>query len=225
MECYDEIAGVVEKHRTKWTFKATVIRDFDDVKSEIMTHIWKKWELYDQAKPLGGWVATITKHQFHNILRNIYLSTSSPCVQCPCNRGKDDNGDGLCSMFTFQCNDCPLFAKWAKTKQSAHNARLPVSLEYHADEIANKPDEQSDLEPAIMGMHEKMKAELTDSEWQIYKRLYILNMSPEKIAKDLDLKSLEKGRKNGYKRIRQVELIALKASKRILAANGIEGLK
>ena len=216
---YEEIATIVEKHRSKWTFKASVMKDFDDVKSEIITHIWKKWHLFDPTRALGGWVATITKHQFSNILRNVYLSTSSPCSQCPCSR--DDN---KCSLFGVQSVECALYAKWSKTKKSAHEARLPVSLEHHMDEIINKPDCQSDLEPAIDGMHAKIKEGLTVKEWEIYRRKFISNMGSEEIADELKFKTSERGRRGGYKRIRQVELRAIAISKQILAKHGIEGM-
>ena len=71
-DCLPEIEIIIENKRKDWTFKASVMCDFDDVKSVIMVHIWRKWYLYNQDKPLGGWVATIVKHQFHNILRDSY---------------------------------------------------------------------------------------------------------------------------------------------------------
>lgn len=219
-ECYDEIAIIVEKHRCKWTFKASVMRDFDDVKSEIITHIWKKWEQYDQIRSLGGWVATIVNNQFINILRNTYLSTSSPCQRCPCRRE-----EGMCSVFGMQGPDCALYKKWLKTKKSAHDIRLPVAMENHIDEASSRPDHQTDLEPAIEGMHAKMQEVLTESEWEIYQRLFIDHKTYNVIAKELELKSNEKGRKPGHKRIRQVELICIKKSQEILAQFGIEGLR
>ncbi len=219
-DCYDEVAAIVEKQRAQWTFKATMMRDFDDVKMEIIAHVWKKWHLYDQGRPLGGWVATIVKHQFSNILRDTYLSTSSPCSRCACNIG-----DKLCSIYGEQGPDCPLYKKWYNTKRHAHEARLPVSLENHTNEAFNRPDQTTDLEHAIEGLHDKMKEVLTKSEWEIYRRLYVEHKSEEEAAQELGFKTTERGRKMGYKRIRQVKTLVLKKARALIAEHGLEGFR
>lgn len=219
-DCYDEIATIVEKQRPQWTFKATMMRDFDDVKMEIIAHVWKKWHLYDQARPLGGWVATIVKHQFSNILRDTYLSTSSPCARCACNIG-----DNVCSIYGEQGIECPLYKKWYNTKRHAHEARLPVALENHTNEAYNRPDQTTDLEHAIGGLHEKMKEVLTKSEWEIYRRLYVEHKSEEEAAQELGFKTTERGRKMGYKRIRQVKTLVLKKARGLIVEHGLEGFR
>lgn len=219
-ECYDEIAAIVEKHRPHWTFKATVMKDFDDVKIEIITHIWSKWPLYDQSRPLGAWVATIVKNKFKNVLRDTYLATSSPCARCSCNIGGN-----LCSVYGEQGIDCPLYKKWYNTKRYTHEARLPLPLDDKINQVYSMPDESTDLELAIHGMHEKMKEVLTKSEWEIYYRLYVEHKSEQETATELDFKTREKGRKMGYKRIRQVKTIVLKHARILIAEHGIEGFK
>ena len=42
-DCYDEIEKIVEKKSYDWTLKANLLLDFDDVKSIIISHVWKKW--------------------------------------------------------------------------------------------------------------------------------------------------------------------------------------
>lgn len=219
-ECYPEVEAIVEKQRAQWTFKATMMRDFDDVKMEIIAHIWKKWSLYDQARPLGGWVATIVKHQFWNILRDTYLSTSAPCSRCPSNLGEN-----LCALFGEQGVDCAIYKKWYNNKRHSHQARLPLALENHANEAYSRPDQSSDLEGAIGGLHDKMKDVLTKSEWEIYRRLFIEHKSEEEVAQELGFKTTEKGRKMGYKRIRQVKTLILKKAKGLIGEHGIEGFK
>lgn len=220
-ECYDEIESIVEKKRPQWTFKASVMRDFDDVKSEIITHIWQKWHLYDQSRPLGGWAATITKNQFWNILRDTYLSTSSPCSRCPCNLGGN-----VCSLFgVTESQDCSSYKKWYNTKRHSHEARLPVSIEDKQNQVFTLPDQSTDLERAIDGMHDKMKETLTKSEWEIYRRLYVEHKSEEDAAQELGFKTTERGRKMGYKRIRQVKTLVLKKARSLITEHGLEGFK
>lgn len=229
-ECYSEIEVIVEKKRYDWTMKADLMMDFDDVKNIILAHIWKKWGLYDQKRPLGGWVATIVKHQFSNILRDIYSSTSSPCTRCPCNMG--DTGAtnaageriGGCSLYGVQGPDCALYKVWYKTKRHSHDVRLPVPMEKHLHEIHTKPHVSFDLENSITGLHKQMKKVLTKSEWEIYHRLYVENKDEEQTAKELGFKTSESGRKMGYKRIRQVKTVIFAKAKKIMLEEGVESL-
>lgn len=218
-ECADEIVAIIEKKRYEWTFKASVMEDFDDVKIEILAHIWKKWNLYDQSRPLGGWVATIVRNQFGNKLRDIYQSTSSPCLRCPCNTG----GDG-CSLWGFQGVDCELFKKWYLTKRHSHDVRLPVPMENHINEVHQKPDAVFNIDGAINGFHGRIQKVLTNSEWEIYRRLFVENKSDEETASELGFKTSEKGRKMGYKRIRQVKTIIVTKARKLLKEEGVEAI-
>ena len=216
-ECYDEIANIVERKRYDWTLKADLMMDFDDVKFIIIAHVWKKWELYDQNKSLGAWVTTVTKHQFANILRDAYLSTTPPCSRCPLNMG-----EGVCSRFgtvgseeSPQLN-CPLYARWYKTKRHSHNVRLPLPLENHVHEISNPYDSSVDIEAGVPRMHAAMKKVLRSSEWEIYRRLYVEHKSEEETAAELDLTSNDKAHKVKNKRIRQVKAIIIAKAKEIL---------
>lgn len=214
---YKEIESIVEKKRYDWQLKADPSTDFDDVKFIILEHIFKKWHLYNQELSLGAWAATIVKNQFSNILRDKYLSTSSPCSRCPCNMGGNQ-----CSLYGVQGIDCSLYKHWYNTKRYSHDVRLPVSIENHVNEVSSKPDIVFDLEAAIKSLHVRIRKNLTNSEWEIYRRLYIENKDEEETAKELGFKTSEKGRKMGYKRIRQVKTIILQKAKKILIDEGVE---
>jgi len=77
---------------------------------------------------------------------------------------------------------------------------------------------------AIETIHVKLKARLTDSEWAIYQRVFIMNQTDEEAAAALGFRSSEKGRAIGYKRIRQVKTLALKLTKDLIKEFGLEGL-
>lgn len=207
-ECVPEIEKIIESKRPEWTFKASVMIDFDDIKSEILTHIWKQWSKYDQSRPLGAWVSVVVRHQTINILRNTYLSTSSPCSQCAC-----DLGEGMCSMFGEQGEVCPLYKAWCRKKKQQHLARLPLPLDKYLDEVKNVSDSSIDLEAAVENLHKRLESELTKTEWQIYKAVYIEHKDNDQAAKELEV---------GAKRVRQVKILALRKAKEILAEHGLE---
>lgn len=216
-DCYKELSEIVEKLRSKWTFKASVMKDFDDIKSEILTHIWKQWKLYDQSRSLGGWAAKVAKNQFSNKLRDLYTSTSRPCLKCPSSRGEN-----LCALYGEQCVECPIYKKWYNNKRYSHYARLPGTLEDHENHVHSITDNLVDVEGAILNMHTKMKEVLTKSEWDIYFRIHIEHKTEDITAQELGFKTTEAGRKMGYKRIRQVRTLIYKKAKKILAEDGIE---
>ncbi len=214
-ECLPEIEKIVESRRGEWTFKASVMEDYDDIKSRIVTHIWKKWEKYDQSRPLGAWVSQIIKNQLINILRDTYMSTSPPCSQCAGNLG-----EGFCSFFGEQCAECPLYKAWSENKKEQHFARLPKSLEDHLDEVSCLQDRYVDLDVAALNLHKRMKLVLTKSEWLIYKGLFVDNKDEAVVAEELGFKTTNGS--VGAKRLRQVKVLAIKKAKEILKEYGLE---
>jgi hypothetical protein len=218
-ESYKDIAVIVEKLRTRWRYTASSMEDFEDIKSKIITHIWQKWSLYDQTKPLGGWVATVAQHQLRNILRDLYLSTSSPCARCPANLGGN-----LCSLFGEQGVECDIYKKWYNKKRHIHEAKMPYSLEECSVEVESKVDTSFNWHETVKGLHLKIQPYMTKKEWEIYRRIYLEEMSEEACAAQLGFKTTEVGRKIGYKRIRQVQTLAVKIAKKIISEIGMEGL-
>ncbi len=215
-ESYREIEIVIDKKRYQWMFNASVMENFDDFKMQTLSHINRKWHLYDQNKSLGAWVNGVSSNQFKNKLRNIYLGTASPCNACPCSQG-----DNLCSMFGEQKSpSCNLYMGWYDSnKRHKHLARLPLTMENHQNEVNSKPTDDFDTEAAARELHIKMEPRLTDSEWDIYRLLYIENKSEEDVVKILGLKQ-EKGIKNN--RIRLVKKLIVKIAKEIIASDEIE---
>ena len=215
--CWKEIESVIESKRNQWTFKASLMKDFDDIKMEIAAHIHEKWSQYDQTKPLVNWAGTIVKNQFINKLRDIYAGTASPCNRCACNMGND-----LCSIYGEQGNSCALYKDWYEGKRYKHEARMPLTMETRLNEVSERADNSFDLEPVMEEMHSRLKELLTPSEWEIYRRLYIEHKTKEETAQELGFKTSEKGRSIGYKRIRKVEKIALSKAREVLSKEGLD---
>lgn len=215
-ECANEIGAQIEKKRGSWTFRAASHMDFDDVKTEILTHIWQKWHLYDQRRELARWVSRVIKYQIINMLRNIYQSSASPCNGCAFN-----SGGGNCSEFGRQGVDCPVYDKWYKTKRHLHYAKLPLALDENLDSVHQQPEQYFDVEESAENLHPKIIKRLTLSETEIYKMLFIQNLTKEETAKRLGLKTSEQKRLNGYKRIQKVRNLIIKHARDILSKDGV----
>ena len=134
-EMYETIDKVIKKRRNKWKLKAITWFDFEDIEQIIKLHIYKKWHLWDQSRPIEPWINRIVTNQIKNIIRNNYTSFARPCLSCPFNQNIDgDIGNEFSCGFTAsrtQCSECPLYAKWEKVKKSAYDVKMTVSLENH----------------------------------------------------------------------------------------------
>ena len=67
----DQIDEEIRKRKSKWTLTSIAWMDFDDISQILRIHIYKKWFLFDQDKPLGPWLNRIISNQIKNIIRKI----------------------------------------------------------------------------------------------------------------------------------------------------------
>ena len=73
---YEDFSDVIDqelyKRKNNWFLTSVAWIDFDDVCQIIRAHIYKKWEQWDQERPIKPWLNKIISNQFKNILRNNY---------------------------------------------------------------------------------------------------------------------------------------------------------
>ena len=212
-----DIDREIAKRRSRWQLKAITWMDFEDVSQIIRIHIHKKWKMWNQERDLLPWLNRVISHQIRNIVRNVYSNFSRPCLRCSANQGDD-----LCSLYHKQCNACPLYAKWEKTRKRAHDIKLPLSIENHQQEVSSTHDERLDVEKAAKILHERMKGVLRPVEWRVYEALYIEHKTEEAVADEMGYRTSETGRMKGYKRIKLIKNTILARAKEILKNDGIE---
>lgn len=214
---YSEIERLIERKRSQWTLKAVPSMDFDDVKSIISLHIFKKIHLYDEEKDFAPWASTIVENQFINILRNIYSNVVKPCNKCPANMG-----DEQCSIYGEQSTECALFKKWTESKMSAYNVKLPLPIENHSNEVSEQKCGTFDIDKSARILHSKMELKLKPTEWKVYEMIYIKNLSDEETAALMGFKTTEKNRTIGYKRIRQIKNSIIEKVRKHLKEEGVD---
>jgi RNA polymerase sigma factor (sigma-70 family) len=203
------INSEIIKRRAKWNLTAINWMDFSDVSQILRIHIYKKWHLYDYKKPLAPWVNRIISNQIKNLIRNNYSNFTRPCLKCAASETEDG-----CSIYGKQCNNCPLYANWEKSKKNAHDTKLTVSIENHTQEINSIPNENLDMEISAKNIHKKMEKTLKPIEWRVYKYLYIDGKDEEQTAKLMGYRTSEKNRVAGYKQIKNIKkIIILKVKK------------
>ena len=208
-EKIDIINSEIIKRRAKWNLTGINWMDFSDVSQILRIHIYKKWHLYDQKKPLAPWVNRIISNQIKNLIRNNYSNFARPCLKCSA-----AETDESCSIYGKQCNNCPLYANWEKSKKNAHDTKLTVSIENHTQEINSIPNENLNMEISAKNIHKKMEKTLKPIEWRVYQYLYIDGKDEEQTAKLMGYRTSEKNRIAGYKQIKNIKkIIILKVKK------------
>jgi DNA-directed RNA polymerase specialized sigma24 family protein len=204
-----EIDKELHKRRAKWFLTSIAWFDFDDVCQIIRAHIFAKWDHWDQARPLEPWVNRIISNQFKNILRNHYSNFVRPCLNCPFNNSENSSPTRVGSHCGFtpsglQCAECPLFAKWEKTKKSAYDIKMAVTLEAEQTQVLRLQSDSFDIISAERKLHAEMQLHLPSKQFYIYKLLFIEHREEDEIAELLGYRSNEKGRKAGYKQIKNL---------------------
>jgi len=211
-ECIEIIDAELQKRKNRWNLTSLAWMDYDDVSQIIRIHIYKKWDLYDQSKPLAPWLNRIISNQIKNIIRNNYGNYTRPCLKCSASDG--ENG---CEIYEDQCVSCPLFEHWFKNKKRAHDTKLPVSLENHPQEIHSKASDSFNLEAEVDNLHRNMKKELKPIEWRVYNLLYIQNKTENEVAKEMGYVTSEKNRQPGYKQIKNIKKAIIKKAKQLIS--------
>ncbi len=179
-DCLDIINEELRKRQAKWNLGSISYMDWDDVCQIIRLHIWKKWHLYDNKRPLPNWIQTIISHQLFNITRNVFYSYSKPCGNCPF----DMEGDG-CEKFGVKCNACPLYKKWFEFKRFAHDVKMPLTMENHLNEVNEKPDEWFNPEVSVNNLVDYLKKNLEPMEFRIFEMAFLSNETDDQIFKTL----------------------------------------
>jgi len=212
---HEVIDKIIQRHRYIWQLKAIAWMDYEDVAQIIRFHISKKWKMWKQERPLEPWIARITVNQIKNLLRNNYSNYVRPCLACKFNMG---NEPPACSITPSgrQCSECPLYKKWEKTKKSAYDVKLCVSIENHSESVHGMRDANFDILSSAQRLHEEMKHRLATKQYKVYSRLYIDGADEEKVAMEMGYKTNEKGKKAGYKQIKNLKKLFKQVATKIL---------
>ena len=98
---------------------------------------------------------------------------------------------------------------------------MPLSLEFHEYTQNTDPEDHFDISRATFNLHGRMKEMLTARHYFVYKMLFIDGISEVEIAHVLGYKSNEKGRKAGYKQIKNLKNQYKNMAKKIIKKEDI----
>lgn len=217
-EHYATIDAVVQKFQKKWQLKAIAWFDFEDVSQMVKLHIYKKWHMWDETKPLEPWIARITSNQIKNIIRNNYTNYVRPCMNCEFNMGGT-----LCARNSSgnQEESCPEYAKWSKLKKIGYGIKMPLSIENHLVEVDQKQDSYIHFDSSLEELNKMMKNALSAEHYTVYVMLFLEKKSEEDVADFMGYKTNEKNRKAGYKQIKNLKNMLKNKAKEIIYQHDI----
>jgi DNA-directed RNA polymerase specialized sigma24 family protein len=217
-DCVETVEEAIRKQRSRWRLDCISWFDFEDVEQVIKLHIYNKWSMWDQKRPLEPWINIIVTNQIRNLVRNHYGNYIKPCVNCPHN--DLDNG---CSFTKsgLQDHECPDFRKWAKTKKPAFDLKVAVSTEEHVYEIGNNKDKNICFDSSIEKLNEHMKSQLSKVHYIAYEMLFFQDCSEEDVAEFMGYKTNEKKRKAGYRQVKNLKKLFAKKASEIIKNNDI----
>ena len=225
-ECQPVIEAEIRKRRKKWMLDKIAYMDFDDVVQIIQLHIFVKWHLWDQNRPILLWLNRTTSHQIFNLLRNTYLSKSCVCTSCPLNLG-----GGVCREYgNTRSHQCQTYNMWSSSKKfDKEQVNFPHSIHELEENAQEKLICQNSLNPIYDydKFHELMLTVLSPPQQQIYTWLYIENKSEEEVSK---LMGYEKNvqsknpksrgaRSPGYRTLIKFKAIFVKHAKKLIETN------
>jgi hypothetical protein len=215
----DIINSEIQKRKHRWHLTAIAWMDFEDISQRLRIHIYKKWDKWDQDRPLRPWLNQVINHQMTNMLRNHYSNFSRPCLKCPFN-----TGDYGCSVFGTQNNSCKDYKKWEKSKKSAYDVKFPLSIhspnhdnpETTLESILHDKEHLSNIEDLIPLFHEIMKKNLTHIEWKVYDYMFLQYLDETEVAKKMGYKlSLKEGRP-AYRQISKIKSKILQKARELV---------
>jgi RNA polymerase sigma factor (sigma-70 family) len=200
----DVIDAAIKRQKSKWQLNAINWFDFDDVEQIIKVHIHKKWDMWDQKRPLEPWIGRIISNQIRNLIRNHYGNYTKPCNNC-----QFSLGDNLCSITASNLQDsqCKLYEKWESQKKVGLELKTTLSMESHMSEISSRPDNDFCYESSIERLNNYMEKELNPSHYRAYMMLFFENCDEEEVAKFMGYKTNEKKRKAGYRQVKNLKKI------------------
>lgn len=215
----DIIDEEISKRKSRWHLTAISWMDFQDVSQRLRIHIYKKWDKWDDIRPLRPWLNQVINHQITNMLRNHYSNFSRPCLKC-----KFNTGEHGCSVYGTQNNGCPTYAKWEKTKKSAYDIKFPVSInsqnannpETTLESVLHSKEVQIDVETILPAFNDLMRKNLSIIEWKVYDYMFLQNFEEAEVAQKMGYKLSYKDGRPAYRQISKIKSKILQKA-RILA--------
>lgn len=195
---------------------------WEDAEQIIRTHLWNKFDKWDQSKPFAPWCNRVIDRQVINIKKHLLGRFMSPCANCPFNLG-----DNLCSktLSGKKSEECPEFKNWEKKKKPGFQiitARsIDETFEDDEDPRYQPAGGEVDIPGATAKLHKLMIDSLEGRLKKFYRLKYIEGQGDELISFAFGFMTTEEGRAPGYRQMYNMEAEIRKKVHHILETQDI----
>jgi hypothetical protein len=93
---------------------------------------------------------------------------------------------------------------------------MALALDNHSHEVQAMEDNNFDIMESQGKLNKCMKRELSKKQYLVYELLFIKHIDEEEVAQKMGYKTSEKGRKAGYKQIKNLKKIFKQKAQEIL---------
>ena len=98
---------------------------------------------------------------------------------------------------------------------------MALALENHTHEVSAMRDYNFDIHNAQDKLNLHMAKKLSAKQYQVYELLFVQHLDEEEVAKRMGYKTSEKGRKAGYKQIKNLKKMFKETAQEILKTEDI----
>lgn len=190
-----EIELAIDKRKYRWTL-ATV--PWEEARQIVFIRVFSQIHNYDQSRPFPNWLSRVITNGFKNIVRDRYSRWQRPCLKCAFNTGNNTcskTSDGL------QNAECKAYKTWMKRKESEFNVKQTLAIDFHTQEVHDKPDQSADMEKGEAELNRHLKKRLSAQDYEIYILLYVDHMTEEEVGAHMGYKVKKGPMYPGYSQI------------------------
>ena len=107
----------------------------------------------------------------------------------------------MIKKYGYQTSDLDKIGskKWERTKKSAYDIKMAVSIDGTSHEAHSITKKEYDIISAEERLHAEMKLQLGERQYKVYDLLYVQHKDEAEVAKEMGYKTSESGRKAGYR--------------------------
>lgn len=199
---YEDIIHIIDeclkRQRWKWNDSSIRWKQWDDVEQDIRLRIFEKWHTYDQSKPIRPWITQVISNKIFNIKRDVWGKFAKPCSTCSASLSS-----GMCSLFTYQSDECPQYRKWQIKKEQAYNMNNATSIDHTCSKEDYTYRSKNEFQSFLKEVEEELFPIMTERERIFYDLFFIQEKDDDYIIKEMDLQTPVDGQRS--KTIRNLE--------------------
>lgn len=216
-ECLSLIQNEIARRKPRWLLERII--SYEDCSQILQIIFFHNFNQLDQSRPILNWINKTITNRTCNIIRDVWSNFCKPCSKCSASEGTDYS----CRIYGTQNSECPLYAKWEKSKKNKQSISMAESFDEIGEVLKTSLVCQNNFqEYNVEKFHTLIKPLLTPFQYKVYDLFYIQGLDDKEVADKLGYKPSKSGsRPNGYKSILKMKKIFMEKAREVIAENDL----